>query len=130
MGPMWSVSTIITGLISFMVETAPTLGSIETSTFQKKKLASKSLEYNVTQKTFCKLFPELVQLQEEIELRKRELGLTSSSSSSSSSTTNNERNEITRVGGDGNLGGEGMVQSLMALFAGFVALLSILFAMR
>ena len=30
--PMWSVSTILTGLYSFMIESAPTLGSIETTT--------------------------------------------------------------------------------------------------
>jgi ubiquitin-conjugating enzyme E2 J2 len=29
--PAWSVSTILTGLLSFMVETQPTSGSIETS---------------------------------------------------------------------------------------------------
>ena len=127
---MWSVSTIITGLISFMVETAPTLGSIDTTTYQKKKLATKSLEYNVSNKTFCKLFPDLVQLQEEMELRRRELGLTSSNSSNA----NCENSEITRAEGEGNRGGvlmqEGMVQSIMALFAGFVAFLSILFAIR
>lgn len=31
--PAWSVSTILTGLLSFMVEKGPTLGSIETSDF-------------------------------------------------------------------------------------------------
>uniref|UniRef100_A0A8C3QGB7 Ubiquitin conjugating enzyme E2 J2 n=1 Tax=Cyanoderma ruficeps TaxID=181631 RepID=A0A8C3QGB7_9PASS len=31
--PAWSVSTILTGLLSFMVEKGPTLGSIETSEF-------------------------------------------------------------------------------------------------
>lgn len=31
--PAWSVSTILTGLLSFMVEKGPTLGSIETSDY-------------------------------------------------------------------------------------------------
>ncbi|MEQ2214092.1 Ubiquitin-conjugating enzyme E2 J2 [Xenoophorus captivus] len=33
--PAWSVSTILTGLLSFMVEKGPTLGSIETSDYTK-----------------------------------------------------------------------------------------------
>ncbi|GIY96846.1 ubiquitin-conjugating enzyme E2 J2 [Caerostris extrusa] len=36
--PAWSVSTILTGLLSFMVEKNPTLGSIETSDYEKKIL--------------------------------------------------------------------------------------------
>ena len=126
---MWSVSTIITGLISFMVETAPTLGSIETTTHLKKKFARQSLHYNAQNKTFQKLFPDLVSLHEQIEKRKKELGLVGSGSSSN----NNEITKDNSGGGDGNNGlgmDDGMVQSIMALFAGFVALLSILFAMR
>jgi len=37
--PMWSVSTILTGLFSFMLESSPTFGSIETTTAEKRKLA-------------------------------------------------------------------------------------------
>lgn len=58
----WSVSSIIMGLLSFMVETTPTAGSIQTSTGEKKMLARKSLEYNCRDKIFCELFPELVEL--------------------------------------------------------------------
>ena len=54
--PMWSVTTIITGLISFMVETAPTLGSIESSISQKKTFARHSLEFNVKDEKFKMLF--------------------------------------------------------------------------
>jgi ubiquitin-conjugating enzyme E2 J2 len=63
--PMWSVSTILTGLYSFMIETAPTAGSIETTTLQKRKFAVQSLEYNVRDKVFCQLFPDLVTLYQE-----------------------------------------------------------------
>lgn len=64
--PMWSVSTIITGLISFMVESAPTLGSIDTSIAEKKKFAYHSLDFNVKDDTFRKMFPDLVKRHEEI----------------------------------------------------------------
>lgn len=59
--PAWSVSTILTGLLSFMLERAPTLGSIETSDFQKRQYAARSLEVNIKDKTFCELFPDIVE---------------------------------------------------------------------
>lgn len=62
--PAWSISTILTGLLSFMLEKTPTLGSIETSEYQKRCLAAESLEINIKNKMFCELFPEYV---EEIE---------------------------------------------------------------
>ncbi|KAG8568990.1 hypothetical protein GDO81_014226 [Engystomops pustulosus] len=66
--PAWSVSTILTGLLSFMVEKGPTLGSIETSDFTKRQLAAQSLAYNLKDKVFCELFPEVV---EEIKQKQR-----------------------------------------------------------
>lgn len=84
--PAWSVSTILTGLLSFMVEKGPTLGSIETSdytvsgkpssvelllvtseitdvrfsVFQKRQLSAQSLAFNLKDKVFCELFPDVV----------------------------------------------------------------------
>lgn len=39
--PAWSVSTILTGLLSFMVEKGPTLGSIETSDYAVREKRSR-----------------------------------------------------------------------------------------
>jgi len=69
--PAWSVSTILTGLLSFMVEKNPTMGSIETSDYEKKSLAQKSLEFNLNNKIFVELFPDVVQEIKE-NLRKRQ----------------------------------------------------------
>lgn len=66
--PAWSVSTILTGLLSFMVEKGPTLGSIETSEFTKRQLASQSLAFNLKDKVFCELFPAIA---EEIRQKQR-----------------------------------------------------------
>ncbi|CAB3991438.1 ubiquitin-conjugating enzyme E2 J2-like [Paramuricea clavata] len=69
--PAWSVSTILTGLLSFMVETSPTLGSIETHEYQKKQLALSSGEFNIKNEIFCELFPEIC---EEIKIKLKERG--------------------------------------------------------
>lgn len=77
--PAWSVSTILTGLISFMVERNPTLGSIETTRSEKMQLAWKSGEFNLKNKTFCDLFPSTVEeIKQELERRKQENALGSS----------------------------------------------------
>ncbi|XP_076179879.1 ubiquitin-conjugating enzyme E2 J2 [Ptiloglossa arizonensis] len=69
--PAWSVSTILIGLLSFMVEKSPTVGSINTTNYEKKQLAVQSLEYNLKDKMFCELFPETVEvIRAEIEHRK------------------------------------------------------------
>ncbi|TMW64741.1 hypothetical protein Poli38472_011621 [Pythium oligandrum] len=60
--PMWSVSSILTGLYSFMIENQSTYGSIKTTDAQKRKHAAESLEVNCNNALFRKLFPELVEL--------------------------------------------------------------------
>ena len=62
--PVWSVASILAGLQSFMVESSQTVGSIETSVAEKLRLAAASMEYNKTNKDFCRLFPELVERYE------------------------------------------------------------------
>ncbi|XP_048580416.1 ubiquitin-conjugating enzyme E2 J2 [Nematostella vectensis] len=59
--PAWSVSTILTGLLSFMNETAPTLGSVETSDFQKRQYAVMSGPFNLQDRIFCELFPKIAE---------------------------------------------------------------------
>lgn len=115
--PVWSVETILTGLYSFMIETAPTLGSVETSTRQKKQLAKQSLAYNVRDPNFCALFPDYV------ERHQKELGAgataqdgdTQSTSSEAVTARRHDRLEL---------------QPLFATAAGLFAILSIVLAMR
>jgi len=56
--PAWSVGTILTGLLSFMMEKSPTLGSIESTELEKRSFAYKSIEYNLKDKFVLDLFPE------------------------------------------------------------------------
>lgn len=122
--PMWSVSTILTGLYSFMIEAAPTLGSIETTSSQKQKFARQSLDYNVRDPTFCKLFPEYLELhRKRLEERQAALGI-SVNEPLSSSLSSVDHNTIANADG-------GDLQGFFATAAGIVALLSaIVFAMR
>ncbi|ORX72591.1 UBC-like protein [Anaeromyces robustus] len=57
--PAWSVSTILTGLLSFMLEDTPTTGSIVTSKKDKIEYAAKSKEFNRNDLKFKNIFPEL-----------------------------------------------------------------------
>jgi len=63
--PMWSVSTILTGLYSFMLEQTPTLGSVDATPAQRKALAKQSLQYNCRDEQFRALFPDLVALRDK-----------------------------------------------------------------
>ncbi|KAH9163013.1 hypothetical protein LEN26_000689 [Aphanomyces euteiches] len=72
--PMWSVSSILAGLFSFMNETTPTLGSIVTTDAQKRKYAASSLEENCRDPIFVACFPELVELHKKREQAKLEAG--------------------------------------------------------
>jgi ubiquitin-conjugating enzyme E2 J2 len=58
--PMWSVSSILAAVVSFFVEDTQTYGSIRTSQSRKKLLAKQSLAFNVKNKMFRELFPDLV----------------------------------------------------------------------
>jgi len=120
--PMWSVSTILTGLYSFMIETGTTLGSIDTTKSQKEKIARQSLEYNVRDATFCKLFPEYVKLHKErLAARQAVLGI---SGTDPSAMITQEQSE--RFGGNDRL----EINGLFATAAGLIAVFSIIFAMR
>ncbi|KAK6911789.1 Ubiquitin-conjugating enzyme E2 [Dillenia turbinata] len=59
--PMWSVSSILTGLLSFMMDDSPTTGSVTTTVVEKQKLAKASLAFNCKNSVFRKMFPEYVE---------------------------------------------------------------------
>ncbi|XP_005175937.1 ubiquitin-conjugating enzyme E2 J2 [Musca domestica] len=70
----WRVGTILMGLLSFMMESTPTIGSIETGLSEKQQLAKRSLAFNLKNKTFVELFPEIckeikAKLQSEKDLK-------------------------------------------------------------
>jgi len=88
--PAWSVSTILTGLLSFMLEKSPTLGSIDTSDTEKRYLSEQSAEFNLKNKIFNELFPDIAEkLLQEVEKRKLAKQMASSSDTISASPSEN-----------------------------------------
>ncbi|PWN48054.1 UBC-like protein [Violaceomyces palustris] len=57
--PGWNTSTILIGLLSFMCSDEMTTGSVTSSESDKRILASRSHDFNITQKRFNQIFPEL-----------------------------------------------------------------------
>lgn len=58
--PAWSVASILNGVLSFMLESTPTVGSVEASTAERRRLALASHAFNRKTPIFCELFPQLV----------------------------------------------------------------------
>lgn len=89
--PAWSVSTILTGLLSFMLEKSATLGSIETSDYTKRQLAAQSGPFNLKDKIFCELFPDDAdKIREEQARRERELAESTRNGSTQSPLLNGQ----------------------------------------
>ena len=114
---MWSVSTILTGLYSFMIESSPTLGSITTTTSQKRQFARQSLEFNCRDATFRKIFPEYAEIyRKQLEERQAVLGI--SGNEQALSTLSSVDQNVMVAHGDANM------QGFLAAAAGIVAVLS------
>jgi len=65
----WTVSTILTGLLSFMLEDTSTAGSIRTTKREKIEYSKKSKEYNRNDPSFRLVFPELCSEEQPAETK-------------------------------------------------------------
>mmetsp|Transcript_5593 Transcript_5593/g.9490 ORF Transcript_5593/g.9490 Transcript_5593/m.9490 type:complete len:246 (+) Transcript_5593:198-935(+) len=99
--PMWSVATILTGLYSFMLDSAPTLGSVEASTAQRQKYAAQSLEFNCKNQTFCELFPHYVEKYEEQKAARAAAGGVAGTGAANARETGSAAHPAGVVGGAG-----------------------------
>ncbi|XP_019196697.1 PREDICTED: ubiquitin-conjugating enzyme E2 34-like [Ipomoea nil] len=97
--PMWSVSSILTGLLSFMMDNSPTTGGVMTTTAEKEKLAKASLASNCKNPTFRKLFPEYVEKYQQQQHQQ----LASQSVSEQASPTSTQRENSRLLEGNSNI---------------------------
>lgn len=125
--PLWSIGTIITGLYSFMVESGQTVGSIDTTDEQKRKFARQSLEYNVHDSMFAKLFPEYVEMHKErLAAKQAALGTSTADLSSEGSASFTVQDATAQMLGRND---QADLNGLFAIGAGVFAILAIAFSM-
>jgi len=74
--PAWSVATILTGLLSFMLSDELTTGSVTSTEYHKRAFAARSHSWNLTQPRFKDAFPEhcLPALQDLPNMGEKERG--------------------------------------------------------
>lgn len=94
--PAWSVATILNGLLSFMLEKSPTLGSIETSEAMKKSLAASSHQFNLKDKVFVELFPNMADKSRGIINRSQQVTSRHNESNGHSGVMDNDTFETSR----------------------------------
>ena len=63
--PAWSVSTILKGVLSFMLSDEITTGAVECSDAERRRLAQASVAWNTSQPEFNQLFPDFAELPEK-----------------------------------------------------------------
>ncbi|KAJ7663998.1 UBC-like protein [Mycena polygramma] len=56
--PAWSVTTILTGILSFMLSDEITTGSVKSTEAEKRAFAARSHAWNITQSRFKAAFPD------------------------------------------------------------------------
>ncbi|EDQ92329.1 uncharacterized protein MONBRDRAFT_21910 [Monosiga brevicollis MX1] len=113
--PAWSVSTILQGLLSFMLEETATAGSMSTSHAERQKYAKASLLHNLRDAQFVELFPELTQEIKSI-LRQRHANRTRAEQSGTGSGSGRGTDAASNPG-------LGSVLAFVAALVAFVAVL-------
>ncbi|KAG9309921.1 UBC-like protein [Chiua virens] len=85
--PAWSVATILTGLLSFMLSDEMTTGSITSSDSHKRSFAAKSHAFNISQPRFRDAFSDYCSptLRDLPNMGEREIGRTDTVSTSATS---------------------------------------------
>lgn len=59
--PLWTVSAVLNGLLSFMLTEERAAGTVASDKKTRERLAIESWKYNLRNPYFCKLFPDLVE---------------------------------------------------------------------
>lgn len=87
--PAWSVATILTGLLSFMLSDEMTTGSVNTTEAHKRAFAARSHAWNLTQSRFRDAFPDHAtpELRDVPNMGEKKRGIPDTPSPSTPATT-------------------------------------------
>jgi len=87
--PAWSVATICTGILSFMLSDEITTGSVSSTDQDKRILASRTHAWNIKQRRFQEAFPEYAgaEMKDLPNMGESERGIAPSSSTSSTAAS-------------------------------------------
>ncbi|DBA70520.1 TPA: hypothetical protein ACH3X2_011920 [Trebouxia sp. C0005] len=86
--PMWTVSSILTGLLSFMLEDQITTGSLQSTNEEKQELAASSLDYNLDHAQLKAMFHTQLQAAKSGSIQ------TNDQSASAQPSTNSQDDEL------------------------------------
>ena len=59
--PLWTVSAVLVGLLSFMIQEERTAGCVTADKRTRERLAKESWKFNLKDPIFCQLFPDLAE---------------------------------------------------------------------
>lgn len=110
--PSWQVSTILTGLVSFMNSDEMTTGGISTPEQAKRGYARDSRGYNSTHQTFQREFPDLVELNKSYA---EETNKAKKSGQVSATATTTKLEEVQKKGYSNWLTGAGVILVIVVL---------------
>ena len=123
--PSWQVSTILTGLVSFMTSEEMTTGGISTPARARVGYAQDSRRNNIANSTFCREFPELVEANKGVIAQAASLPTQCSDSREGTRMTT----DSTTTPGKQEVQGKGLVQRYWISGLGFIVVVAILAAL-
>eukprot|EP00051_Salpingoeca_urceolata_P015805 m.206765 g.206765 ORF g.206765 m.206765 type:complete len:223 (+) comp18506_c1_seq2:344-1012(+) len=107
--PAWSVESILKGLVSFMLENTPTVGSLNTSDAKKRMHANESGAINLRDAIFQELFPEMCdRIQKDLADRPQSVEAASKATGDASSQAKGAKG-----GGDSPAAGLGLLVAVV-----------------
>ena len=73
--PAYSVTAVLRGVYDFMHEATDTIGSIDATDSERRRLARESMQHNRDNSSFCNFFPHLCSIEDTTDEEKMDTGI-------------------------------------------------------